>query len=128
MGIIEHGELSPLACPECHGALTQFEEGNLIRFRCHTGHAHTADSLLASIKDNVEKSMWEVMRGIEESNLLLQRMSSKMKLSGQLQTAEEFIAQARILQQQAVEVQKIIRNTDLSEKTGAINNRKRHAY
>ena len=122
MGIIEHGKLSPLACPECHGALTQFEEGNLIRFRCHTGHAHTADSLLASIKDNVEKSMWEVMRGIEESNILLQRMSEKMKLNGQVQTAEEFTAQAKILQRQAVDIQKVIENTDLSEKAGGLNN------
>ena len=122
MGIIEHGEPSSLACPECHGALTQFEEGKLLRYRCHTGHAHTADSLLASIKDNVEKSMWEVMRGMEESNILLRRMSDKMKVNGQYKQAEVFIAQAKVLQQQAVEIQKVIENTDLSEEGAVINN------
>ena len=128
MGIIEHGEPSPLACPECHGALTQFQEGNLLRYRCHTGHAHTADSLLASIKDNVEKSMWEVMRGIEESNILLSRMSEKMKADGQIKDAEQYSIQAQVLQQQAVEMQRIIENTDLSEEGAVINNGKRISF
>lgn len=115
MGILEQGTPSPLACPECHGALTQFNEGNLLRYRCHTGHAHTAESLLASIKDNVEKSMWEVMRGMEESHILLQRMAEIMSATGKRDTALAFAEEARIIQQRATEVQRVIESTDLSD-------------
>ncbi|WP_116107868.1 chemotaxis protein CheB [Lewinella sp. IMCC34191] len=114
MGILEQGKPSALACPECHGALTQFEEGKLLRYRCHTGHAHTAESLLASIKDNVEKSMWEVMRGLEESNLLLNKMAQKMEAHGQSSTAENLKEQAKSLQRKAKEVQRVIELSDLS--------------
>jgi two-component system, chemotaxis family, protein-glutamate methylesterase/glutaminase len=46
MGIMSMGELTPFTCPQCHGALIRLVEGNIIRFRCHTGHAYTASSLL----------------------------------------------------------------------------------
>lgn len=36
--ILELGELTPFACPECHGALVRIKEGKLSRYRCHTGH------------------------------------------------------------------------------------------
>ena len=114
MGILETGRRSALACPECHGALTQFEEGALLRYRCHTGHAHTAESLLASIRDNVEKSMWEVMRGMEESHILLDAMAGKMEESGDADTAERFRAEARQIQERATEVQQTIEKSDLS--------------
>ena len=114
MGILEQGTPSALACPECHGALTQFEEGKLLRYRCHTGHAHTAESLLASIKDNVEKSMWEVMRGLEEGNILLGTMAEKMKSAGDGKSARKLQAEARSLQNRAMVFQHAIENSNLS--------------
>ncbi len=115
MGILEHGDQSPLACPECHGALTQFEEGRLVRFRCHTGHAHTAESLLASVRDNVEKSMWEVMRGMEESRILLDRMAEQMQAVGNHEDARRYRERGKDIQEQAVLIQQAIVQSDLSE-------------
>jgi hypothetical protein len=37
--IVLYGNLSPYACPECHGVLTMLKDGNISRLRCHTGHA-----------------------------------------------------------------------------------------
>lgn len=37
--IMSLGPRSKYACPECHGVLIQIEEGRIVRFRCHTGHA-----------------------------------------------------------------------------------------
>ena len=89
-GVIAYGRPSSIACPECHGALTEYEEGTMKRYRCHTGHAHTAESLLSGIDENVEKSMWEVMRGIEESQMLSGNMAEMLRKTGQQEMAAEY--------------------------------------
>ena len=114
MGILEEGTPSPLACPECHGALTEFKEGKLVRYRCHTGHAHTAESLLASVNMNIEKSMWEVMRGLEESRLVLEHLADQMG-GGDEEIAERYRTRARQMQDQAIRVQELVQQSDLSE-------------
>ena len=39
------GEPSGLTCPECGGALWEQQEGDLVRFRCHVGHAYSPESM-----------------------------------------------------------------------------------
>jgi two-component system chemotaxis response regulator CheB len=73
-GMLQIGELSPYACPECHGVLSAIRDGNIIRFRCHTGHAYSADSLLATITENIEDSLWSAIRAVEESIILLNNL------------------------------------------------------
>ena len=70
-GIMEWGELTPFTCPECHGVLTQFKDVERPRFRCHTGHAFSADSLLADLTQTIEESLWTAIRGVDESIMLL---------------------------------------------------------
>ena len=105
MGILEYGERSDLACPECHGALTQFQEGALLRYRCHTGHSHTAESLLVGINDNIEKSLWEVMRGMEESYILMDRLADQLADAGQLDAARQYRARAERIKDQSKQMQ-----------------------
>jgi len=42
------GNRTAFACPSCHGALWELQNSNLTRYRCHTGHAFSPESLLAS--------------------------------------------------------------------------------
>lgn len=74
-GVMKLGPLTPFTCPECNGVLVQLQEGNLLRFRCHTGHAYTMDSLLASINDSIEKTLWSTVRALEEQMLLLRHLA-----------------------------------------------------
>ena len=74
-GLMQLGQLSPYTCPECHGALLQLQDGGLPRFRCHTGHAFSAHSLLAESGESIERVLWSTVRGIEERLLLLQHLA-----------------------------------------------------
>ena len=71
MGVMSLGELTPFTCPDCHGVLSALKDGKLKRYRCHTGHAFSPDTLLATVTENIEESLWSTIRGIEESVMLL---------------------------------------------------------
>jgi two-component system chemotaxis response regulator CheB len=94
MGIIGKGELTPFTCPDCHGALTRLVEGNLIRFRCHTGHAYTISSLLAEVTESVESMLYQAMRGLEETKLLLNNMADYFIGTKQQTVADLFLRKA----------------------------------
>jgi two-component system chemotaxis response regulator CheB len=68
------GELSRHTCPECHGVLTAIKEGYNTRFRCHTGHAYSAESLLLSLHETIDNNLWSALRGMEETIFLLNYM------------------------------------------------------
>jgi two-component system chemotaxis response regulator CheB len=81
-GVMKLGEPSSYACPECHGVLLQLKEAAPLRFRCHTGHAYSADSLLSEISEGIEDSLWNAIRAIEESVMLLRHMGEHLPDGG----------------------------------------------
>jgi two-component system, chemotaxis family, protein-glutamate methylesterase/glutaminase len=94
MGIMNMGVLTPFTCPECHGVLVRLSEGKFIRFRCHTGHAYTASSLLADLSKDVEETLWTAMRGLEETTLLLNQIGEHFTAQGLPDAAAIFIGKA----------------------------------
>ncbi|HEY0430001.1 MAG TPA: chemotaxis protein CheB [Pyrinomonadaceae bacterium] len=77
-GIMKFGSLTPFTCPDCHGVLFELKDGQRSRFRCHTGHAFSSDSLLTTVTENIEDSLWNAIRGIEESVMLLNHMGEHL--------------------------------------------------
>lgn len=65
------GDQVPFNCPGCGGVLWKMDEGSSIRYRCHTGHAYTAASLLAEQNMKIEETMWTALRMFEERKNLL---------------------------------------------------------
>jgi two-component system chemotaxis response regulator CheB len=101
VGVLRLGEPSNYACPECHGVLLQLKEEKRIRFRCHTGHAYSVDSLLAEITEGVEDSLWNAIRSVEESVLLLRHMAEHLGGSENTHATEEFLARAQQAERRA---------------------------
>jgi len=95
MGIINLGEFTPFTCPECHGALVKLAEGDIIRFRCHTGHAYTASSLLAEVSELVESDLWRSLRTLEEMTMLLSNIGEQFEKMNNPEAASLFYAKAK---------------------------------
>ena len=74
-GLGDISEPSFFACPECHGVLLRLKETGPVRFRCHTGHAYSLESLLADVSEGVEEAMWNAIRALEEAEMLLRAMA-----------------------------------------------------
>jgi two-component system chemotaxis response regulator CheB len=81
-GVMDLGKVSQYTCPECHGVLVQIEDGKLVRFRCHTGHAYSFKSLLAEVNNAVDTSLWDTVRAIEERILILQQLADIAETGG----------------------------------------------
>jgi two-component system chemotaxis response regulator CheB len=78
-GIMELGPPSPYTCPDCHGVLVRVDEGGVARFRCHTGHAYSLGSLLAVTTESVEETLWNALRAVEESVMLLREAAERSR-------------------------------------------------
>jgi len=72
------GKRVPYTCPECGGSLWELtqENDNVSRFRCHTGHAYTDESLLVSMNTSLEETLWVAMRSLEERRSMLVNMAN----------------------------------------------------
>jgi two-component system chemotaxis response regulator CheB len=92
-GVMELGPLTPFTCPECHGTMVQLQEGSILRFRCHTGHAFSAESLLSALTESIDHSLWSAVRVMEEGMLLLRHLAGHVRQQD-LALAERFEHQA----------------------------------
>jgi len=99
--IMQFGELSPYACPDCHGVMSKLMDGKRPRFRCHTGHAYSADSLLATVTESIEESLWNSIRGIEESIMLLNHLGEHFSQDDKTTLAMLYFQKAREAQERA---------------------------
>jgi two-component system chemotaxis response regulator CheB len=100
-GVMELGEPSSFACPDCHGVLLRLKADGPMRFRCHTGHAYTADSLLSGVTENVEDSLWNSLRALEEGEMLLRHMVRHLGETRQHAPAADLLRQADELRRRA---------------------------
>lgn len=82
------GPPSGYTCPDCNGALISVSEGN---YRCHVGHAWTADALLRARDNEIESALWIAIRSLQEKAKLSRRLAEQVS-PGMLSERYETIA------------------------------------
>lgn len=99
------GELSGFTCPECHGPLWEIEDGDMLRYRCHTGHAFTADAILEAQSAEADAILWSLLRSHQQRAEFARRMAEReaMKDRSQLaaqmrERAKEYDADAKLIE------------------------------
>lgn len=100
-GILNFGELSPFACPECHGVLSRLRNDNIVRYRCHTGHAYSADALMTAITERIEDSLYSAIRGMDESIMLLNHIGDHYAEANQPGLAALYFRKAKEAQERS---------------------------
>jgi two-component system chemotaxis response regulator CheB len=101
------GDQVPFNCPGCGGVLWRIKQDSSARFRCHTGHAYTAASLLAEQTRKIEETMWTALRMFEERKNLLTEMG-RGKGAGSQSASER----ARMSQVHIDRIRAILKTTD----------------
>ena len=98
------GERSNLTCPHCRGVLWRMNDDNVLRFRCHTGHAYTADDVYDQQTDRVEEALWSAMRAHRERA----EVARKLATGSRGKTAELWLDRAADAEEQAELIRSVL--------------------
>ena len=79
-----------------------------MRFRCHTGHAYSADSLLTTVTENIEDSLYSAIRGVEESIMLLNHVGDHYAEINQTKLAALYFKKAQEAEQRVQMVRQAV--------------------
>ena len=71
------GRRSALACPDCHGVMWEIEEGDIVRYRCHVGHAYTADAMAYALDENLTRALATALRALDERIAITEKLRDK---------------------------------------------------
>jgi two-component system, chemotaxis family, protein-glutamate methylesterase/glutaminase len=111
--IMSYGELSPFTCPECHGVLTTLRDGRIQRYRCHTGHAFSRNALLEATAEQIEARLWDAVRALDETVMLLNTMGQEFAKAGDARAAELCFDKAREAHQRSQPLRESARENDV---------------
>jgi two-component system chemotaxis response regulator CheB len=76
------GQPSRFTCPECRGALWEIEDGSMLRFCCHVGHAYAADVVLDAQAEEIDRLMGTLLRSRQERAALARRLAGHGRAGG----------------------------------------------
>ncbi|MFN6565131.1 MAG: chemotaxis protein CheB [Nostoc sp. ChiSLP01] len=102
------GQPSALTCPDCGGTLWEIEEGKMLRFRCHVGHAFGAETLRAMQSEEVEEALWIAVRALQEKAMLSQNMAARMRDRNLLSVAQRLEQEAQDAQHRSAIIQSVL--------------------
>ncbi len=89
------GDASPYGCPHCHGVLNTVPEATVLRFRCRTRHAWSAESLVAQQDGDVEEAHRTALRVLEERAQMRRRLAETATAAGRGRSQEHFLSRAK---------------------------------
>lgn len=91
----EANQRSVLTCPDCGGVLWELQDGQLVRYRCHTGHIYNAPNLLSSYDSEFEKAFWMAIRVMVEKAAICNRLAVHAKENGNTERETYYLAMAK---------------------------------
>lgn len=109
------GRRSVLTCPDCGGVMWELNEGKLSRYRCHVGHAYTAELMMMGVDDNLRRAMAIAQRALDERTALLRKLHEEAAENGRPGLAESWSRRMREFQQESDVIGDAIKRLDRAD-------------
>jgi two-component system chemotaxis response regulator CheB len=87
------GKLTENTCPDCGGPLRQ-AHGDIIRFRCLTGHAFSGPILEDRTRRDIESSLWSAIRLFQQRANVDRELAERESERGRLMGADKYVTRA----------------------------------
>jgi two-component system chemotaxis response regulator CheB len=104
------GEPIPIVCPECSGPLSRVSHGGEYGYRCHVGHAYSAQGMLGEHGLALERALWVAFRALKERGILLDQMADDAREHGRTWAAQRFEERRHEIEKHAASVHSALRN------------------
>jgi len=95
------GQRSVFTCPDCGGVMWELQDGDTPRYRCHLGHAYSAESFGHAMSGEVVEGMEAALRALEERGRMLRRLGEQARRRGQARSARMWSERAEVFGRQA---------------------------
>jgi two-component system chemotaxis response regulator CheB len=99
---------SAQTCPECGGAMREEVVANLTRFRCHIGHAMTAEVLASTQLEKLDYHISAMLRTLNERAALCRDIAAKHANIGNSRVAETWKAAAKEAEQRELAARQLV--------------------
>jgi two-component system chemotaxis response regulator CheB len=106
------GAISPITCPECHGSLQEIVDGGLVRYRCHTGHGFTLETLGEAQGEAWERALYGAYRAQQERAMLVARLAGEARREGAARSAEQLEQRAESYEEGAELLRQLIAHSN----------------
>ena len=90
----------------------EIDEGELVRYRCHVGHAYTAELMSLALDDNLRRAFGSALRALDERIALARKLEREASFSGRTQIAKSWASRVREFEREAKVVRDSISRTD----------------
>jgi two-component system chemotaxis response regulator CheB len=105
------GRRSVLACPDCHGVMWEIDDV-LVRYRCHVGHAYSAEIMSVALDENLKRALGSALRALDERIALARKLETQASTAGRTRIAESWAAKALEFEAEATVIRDSIRRAD----------------
>lgn len=102
------GKISTLTCPECNGALWEIDDHEILRYRCHVGHALSAEALGDGQTAMLEVALWSAVRALEEQMILAKKIQDRARRGNRMDVVQTFERRAQEAEQQCSMIRQLL--------------------
>lgn len=103
------GRRSVLTCPDCNGVMWEIDADADVHYRCHVGHAYSAETMNLALDDNLCRAL---LRALEERVAPTEKLRNQAGQRGHKQTADLWARKKAEVEQEAEIVRKAILRAD----------------
>lgn len=116
--IDKFGRRSVLTCPDCHGSMWEIDEGDVLRYRCHIGHAYTADLMSIALEESLRRAFAVSLRALEERAALAHKLETDARLRQRTFVAADWEWRGKEYQKEIGVIRDAIERIDAIETAG----------
>jgi two-component system chemotaxis response regulator CheB len=106
------GRRSALTCPDCNGVMWEIDENDLVRYRCHVGHAYTAEIMSIALDGSLRRALETALRVLEERVTLAEKLRKQASQRGETQVTNLWAERKVEFEKEADVIRTAIRRAD----------------
>jgi two-component system chemotaxis response regulator CheB len=106
------GQRSALTCPDCQGTLWEITGDETVRYRCHVGHAYTAEVLALALDKRLTFALASALRVLDERIALADKLHREAIRCSRIEVAAHWAQRAREIEKQANVIRDSLRRVD----------------